>query len=148
MNEEEREGTHQAQEIHKRGAEAINRHDLDAFANLYSTNAVVIDPTYPEPLKGRDAIRKDVADLFGAFPDVQVQLSNSMIGAGVLAAEWKMTGTHRGPLPVPTGTVPATNKRFELVIATFERLDGNGQIVEERRYYDISGWLGQLGIAP
>jgi hypothetical protein len=60
----------------------------------------------------------------------------------------KMTGTHKGPLPVPTGTVPATNKRFELMIATFERLDGDGQIVEERRYYDISGWLGQLGIAP
>lgn len=135
-----------AHELHKNGADAFNRHDLDGFVGIYSTNAVVNDPGYPEPLKGHDAIRKDMSDFFAAFPDLQVRLVNSITGPDGIAGEWIMTGTHKGPLASPAGTIEPTNKKVEIRIATFERLDGSGRIVEERRYYDQASFLGQLGI--
>jgi steroid delta-isomerase-like uncharacterized protein len=136
-----------AHDAHKNGADALNRQDLDGFVGIYSTNAIVNDPAYPEPLKGHDAIRKDMSDFFTAFPDLQGRLVNSISGADGIAGEWIMTGTHKGPLSSPTGTIEATNKKVEIKLATFSKLDGSGRIVEERRYYDLASFIGQLGIA-
>ncbi len=65
----------------------------------------------------------------------------------MIAAEWVMTGTNRGPIESPAGSIPATNKSMELRVATFERLDSEGRIVEESRYYDQAGLFAQLGIS-
>jgi hypothetical protein len=60
-----------------------------------------------------------------------------------------MTGTHTEPLDAPTGEeIPPTNKRIELKGGVFGRLNDRGEIVEERRYYDVGTILRQLGIAP
>lgn len=137
----------QAHDVHKRGADVFSRHDIDAFADLYASNALVNDPGYPQPLKGREAIKKDMAIFVTAFPDIQVRVVNSIVGDNnTIAAEWVMTGTNRGPIEAPTGSIPATNKPMELGVATFERLDGEGRIVEESRYYDQAGLFAQLGI--
>ena len=125
----------------------VSRQDIDAFADLYGSEAVVNDPGYPEPLKGREAIKKDISIFVTAFPDIQVRVVRSIVGDdNTIAAEWVMTGTNRGPIETPTETIPATNKAMELRVATFERLDGDGRIVEESRYYDQAGLFAQLGI--
>ena len=60
-----------------------------------------------------------------------------------------MTGTHTGPLETPTGEqIPPTNKRIDLKGAVFGRLNERGEIVEERRYYDVGTMLRQLGLVP
>ncbi|MEX0696183.1 MAG: ester cyclase [Dongiaceae bacterium] len=139
----------QAHEVHKKGADVFTRHDIEAFADLYAADAVVNDPGYPEPLKGREAVKKDMAVFVTAFPDIQVRVVNSIAaGNNMIAAEWVMTGTNRGPIETPTGTIPATNKRIELRVGTFERLNGEGRIVEESRYYDQAGLFAQLGVSP
>jgi steroid delta-isomerase-like uncharacterized protein len=136
-----------AHDIHKKGAEVFSRHDQDAFAALYASDGVVNDPGYPDPLKGRDAIKKDMAVFLTAFPDIQVRLVNSIGSDNMIAAEWVMTGTNRGPIESPAGSIPPTNKPMELRVATFERLDGEGRIIEESRYYDQAGLFAQLGIS-
>lgn len=136
-----------AQAIHKKSAEAISEHDWEGFAKLYAPEAIVYDPSYPNPLKGREAIRKDMMDFGTAFPDLLARLDSSITADGMLAAEWTMTGTHRGPLVIPGGSIPATNKRIEVKGATFEKLDGEGRVLEERRYYDLAGLMSQLGLA-
>ena len=61
----------------------------------------------------------------------------------------RLTGTHTGPLETPTGDeVPPTNKRVDLKGGAFVRLNERGEIVEERRYYDVGTILRQLGIVP
>ena len=73
--------------------------------------------------------------------------SQSDDGSG--AGEVVMSGTHTGPLATPTGgEVPPTNKRIEVKGAAFVRLNGSGEIVEERRYYDVGTLLRQLGLMP
>jgi steroid delta-isomerase-like uncharacterized protein len=138
------------EEASKKLAKAINGHDLDALAKVYASDAVAYDPMYPEALRGRDAIKKDSADFFRAFPDLRFEITNIVEkDDGLGAGEVVMSGTHTGPLATPTGgEVPPTNKRIEIKGAAFVRLNGSGEIVEERRYYDVGTILRQLGIMP
>ena len=138
------------EEASRKLAKAVNAHDLDAVTKAYASDAVAYDPMYPEPLRGREAIKKDSADSFRAFPDMRFEISNIIEkddGSG--AGEVRISGTHTGPLATPTGgEVPPTNKRIDLKGAAFVRLNGSGEIVEERRYYDVGTILRQLGVMP
>jgi len=56
-------------------AAAMTKHDHpDAVANAYATDAVAYDPMYPEPLRGRDANRKEAAGFIRAFPDLRFEI--------------------------------------------------------------------------
>jgi len=138
------------QDASRKFAETFNKHDLDGLAKLYATDAVAYDPMYPEPLRGRDAIRKDTATFFKGFPDIRFEIITTIEKDDRNGAdEVRMTGTHTGPLETPTGEELApTNKRVELKGSAFVRLNERGEIVEERRYYDVGTFLRQLGLMP
>lgn len=129
------------------GIDAINNHDVDAAAALNAVDAVAYDPAYPEPLRGRDAIRQDYADFFLAFPDLHATVSQVLVSGNTVAYEMQVTGTHQGPLDTPRGTLPATNNHIELRMAVFAEVDPSGLILHERRYYDVASLLQQLGLA-
>jgi steroid delta-isomerase-like uncharacterized protein len=126
--------------------DAFNRRDANAFTGCYATKAEVADPQYEEPLQGSEAISKDVGAWFGAFPDIEARIVRTVVNGDTYAAEWTMSGTHKGPLVMPDGHVPATGKPIRVALATVGRLDGQGHIAEERRYYDLAGIMGQLGL--
>ena len=138
------------QEISRKAADSFNKHDLDALAKLYAEDAVAYDPMYPEPLRGRAAIRKDAATFFRGFPDIRYEIITTLEKDDRNGAdEIQMMGTHTGPLETPTGQeLPPTNKRVELKGGAFTRLNDRGEIVEERRYYDVASVLRQLGVVP
>ena len=127
---------------------AINAHDAAGLAARYSADAVVLDPQYPEALRGRAAIERDMAEFVAAFPDLRAQVTRTLFDGATHALEMTVSGTNTGPLALPTGdTIPATNRRLELHMAVFGRVDSEGLVVEERRYFDIAGQLAQLGLA-
>ena len=126
---------------------AINAHDIAGFASFYAEDAVVVDPQYPEPLRGRAAIERDIADFLRAFPDLGMEVTRTVVDGPVTAVEATLTGTHDGPLALPTGEVPATGRRLRFPMAFFDRLDEEGLIVEERRYYDLATQQEQLGLS-
>lgn len=127
--------------------DAVNRHDAAGFAALYAPNGILRDPQYSEPLEGRDAIRKDLEDFLSGFPDLYAETRSVIESGDTYAVEGTFAGTHQGPLPTPTGEIPATGRRIELRAAGFYRLDGQGRILEESRYYDLAGLLAQLEVA-
>jgi steroid delta-isomerase-like uncharacterized protein len=126
--------------------EAFNRHDPAAFAACYAEKAVIADPQFAEPLSGVAAITKDIGAWFGAFPDIEAQVTFTVVDGVGYAAEWSMSGTHKGALVIPDGHVPATGKPLRLTVATVGSLDTDGRIVGERRYYDLAGVMSQLGL--
>jgi steroid delta-isomerase-like uncharacterized protein len=135
-----------APEITRQWVEAVNAHDAHAAADLYAPNAVVHDPSYPEPLEGRDAIRQDFESFFRAFPDLRFDIRQTISDGAINATDGSFSGTHRGPLPTPSGEIPPSGRRMELGGAGFTRLDGQGRILEEHRYYDLAGLLAQLEV--
>jgi steroid delta-isomerase-like uncharacterized protein len=138
------------EETARKLADAQTKHDSEAVARLYAPDAVAYDPMYPEPLRGREAIGKDSDGYFRAFPDLRFEIltvieKDDRSGA----AEVRLSGTHTGPLESPTGEmIPPTNKKAEVKGAGFVKLNEKGEIVEERRYYDVGTLLRQLGIVP
>lgn len=135
-----------AEDTIRKGLDAFNRHDPDAFAAMYTPDALAYDPQYPEPVRGKEALRKDIEDFFTAFPDIHLTLTDILSKGNTVAFAVSVTGTHKGPLSGPAGTIPATNRRVEMPVAVFARANAQDLIVEERRYYDMAGMMQQLGL--
>jgi steroid delta-isomerase-like uncharacterized protein len=133
-------------EVARTWIDAVNRKDVAAFAALYAPNAVLHDPQYPQSLEGKDAIQKDLTDFLQGFPDLHAVVRTVVESGDRYASEGKFTGTHKGPLPTPAGEIPPTGKRIEFVGANFCRLDAQGRILEESRYYDLGGLFAQLEV--
>ena len=133
-------------EIFRREADSITRHDAKAFAANYAKNAAVYDPQYAEPLRG-DAIRKDMADFFAAFPDLKAEVVSTIVDGASFAAEWSVSGTHQGMLSMADGTqISPTQRHVAVRGASVGRFNSQGLIAEERRYYDLASMQSQLGL--
>ena len=137
-----------AHETLQKQLDALNKHDIATFASYYRQDASVFDPSYPEPLQGQDAVRQDFSEFITAFPDLRMAIDRVVEDDDTTAYEIRMSGTHTGPLVSPAGEIPATNRKIDVKGGVFTKFDKDGRIVEERRYYDLAGMLGQLGIAP
>lgn len=124
---------------------ALNQHDLQAFQAFYAKDCTVIDPEYPEPLKGHSAIRKDFEKTLTGFPDMKYTLKGVAASDDTVAFELIATGTHKGDIPGPAGPIRATKRTMELRMAVFERINEQGLITEERRYFDMAVLMQQLG---
>lgn len=125
---------------------AINAHDAARLAASYSEDAVVRDPQYPEPLRGRAAVEHDASLFFAAFPDLRAEVTCSVTSGSTLGAEMTLAGTHAGPLTLPSGDVPPTGRPLRFEMAFFTRIDDDGLVADERRYYDVADQLEQLGL--
>jgi steroid delta-isomerase-like uncharacterized protein len=125
---------------------ALNRHDPDGFAGFYTADAVIEDPQYPEPLKGRAAIRKDIAAFVAAFPDLEFTVKSVLQDGNSVAFDGVGKGTHKGPMVGPEGEIPATNRPMQVRFAALLRVNDEGLITEERRYFDLAGLMQQLGV--
>lgn len=127
-------------------ADAMNGHDPKALSELYADDAVVYDPLYPEPLRGRAAIENDAASFFNGFSDLRTEMHTVLEQDDRGAVELGFKGTHDGTLSSPLGDIPATNKRLDMRVGGFAKLNAQGQIVEERRYFDTGQMMQQLGL--
>ena len=65
-------------ELHRRGYDAFNRRDLDAWLELGDTDiefsAVLVAVEGGTPYHGHDGARRFWRDLFDAFPDLRVEV--------------------------------------------------------------------------
>jgi steroid delta-isomerase-like uncharacterized protein len=103
---------------------AFNQHDVDAVMDLYAPHATMLDPTYDEPVEGKDVIRQHLVDLFAAVPDVNDEVVSTVVQPGFAAVEI-----------VATGTAVGTTEPFTLPIATIFTI-ADGRITRDATYYD------------
>jgi steroid delta-isomerase-like uncharacterized protein len=111
---------------------ALNQHDLQAFQSFYAKDCTVTIPEHPRPLKGRDAVRKDLEKTFAGYPDIKYTLKGITASGDTIAVELIGRGKHKADI-------------LELPIAAFQKINDEGLIVEERRYYDMALVQQQLG---
>ena len=136
-----------AKETYNRAVDAFNRNHTATFAALYAADAVVHDPLYPQPLRGREAIEQDVVDIRRALPDAKFAFRALLEVEEMAAGQYILSGTHDGPFATSEGEIPASGKALNSEGAVFSRFNAQGEIVEERRYYDVAGMLSQLGLS-
>jgi hydroxyacylglutathione hydrolase len=124
--------------------DALARHDLDAIAAAWAPDghshvAGQADATGP------DGVRTYWAELFGASPDLRLQIEDLIAEGDQVAVKWSGSGTFAGPGSYQ-GIEP-TYTRLEL-----EGLDlfslRDGQIVREDAYTDGTTFARQIGLLP
>ena len=130
----------------RRCVDAINRGDAAAYAAEFTADAVIHDPSYPHPLKGREAIQADIAVLLRAVPDIRGTIRSVVSDGDQVAAEVTFQGTNTEPYVTPQGEVPPTGRPVSLHLHDHVELGPDGQAAEERRYYDTAAFYTQFGV--
>jgi len=126
---------------------AYNSGDVDLVAACYAEGATQEHPFFPNGNRGRDAIRQAENGMFAAFSEIDWKLVRTIEQGDWGVIETVVAATNTSDLPLPDGNVvPATNKRVSIPLVNVVRLDGDGDIAEERRYMDVAGFMGQLGL--
>ena len=114
--------------------------DAMALATGYVDDALVESPMFGE-LRGRERICDSYQSLFRTFPDWQFVGSDPLVDGHRVALPFSATATHVGEFM----GLPGTNRQFKIHgVRLFEV--GDGKIRRERRLYDFTGLLIQVGV--
>jgi len=135
-----------AREMMERAISTWNARDKSAWISLFGPD---FDLSLPGGLQA-DGIA--AAQLFyalwqDAFPDNRVEPQRIITEGDTVVLESIFDGTHTGPLNLPTGSVPPTNKhaRVPYVLVGTAGADTFARMVF---YYDQVEILEQLGLMP
>lgn len=118
----------------------MNRHEPRALAALYAPECEVESPLFSS-LRGRAAVEESFRKWFGIFPDVEFRRESTIIDPPSVAVATVATATHEGEL----FGLPASHKKIEFRIVRLVAVE-DGLIQTERRVYDFTGLLVQLGV--
>lgn len=124
-----------------RHAGAWNRHDAEALSADHADDGVIISPMFAR-VEGRAQIRASYASLYTIFPDWELGYTAAICEGRRLAVPFQVRATHRGEFM----GLPGTGKRCEFEGVSLFTLDDALRIREERRIYDFTGLLTQLGV--
>ena len=122
-------------------ARGLNQHDASALSMLYAPNAVVESPMAGGEVKGRNAIGEVTRAWLSGFPDVTFTLEALLIDGDRAAWIGVTHGTDTGGFM----GLPPTNKPFRVPMV-FLCTVADGVIIHERRIYDFTGMLVQIGL--
>jgi steroid delta-isomerase-like uncharacterized protein len=129
-------------------AELINRHceayarlDAEALAADHAVDSVLESPVAGGTVTGREAIAKIYRAWFAGFPDVTMDWTDRVIDGDRAVQVATASGTDTGGFM----GFPATGKRFGFPIV-YMFVFRNGLIAHERRVYDFTGMLLQIGL--
>jgi steroid delta-isomerase-like uncharacterized protein len=122
---------------------AWEKQDVPALGACYADDCTVVSPIF-HTLRGRAQVERSYRDLFRAFASPSVHVDDTVISTGEpprAVIVWTVQSIHAGEI----FGVPGSGRRIERTTAyimTFR----NGLITSERRVYDFTNMLLQLGV--
>lgn len=126
--------------FYARRLDAMNRHDVVALARDHTEEGIVQSPLSGGVAQGREAIERVYDSFIKAFPDVQLRQESLLIDGQRAVFLLNLTGTDAGGL---MGMAP-TGRAFSVSMVFLDEFEG-GLIARERRIYDFTGLLIQIG---
>ena len=124
-----------------RRLEAMNRHDVAGSTTLYAEDCVVESPTAGGVVQGLPTVEAIERAWVTGFPDVVFTTEDLLIDGEHVAWIGRAEGTDTGGFM----GLPPTGKAFALPMVILSTLHAR-HIVHERRIYDFTGMLVQIGI--
>jgi steroid delta-isomerase-like uncharacterized protein len=123
-----------------RWRDGLVRRDAAALAADYAEDAVVESP-WVGTVKGREAIEQSWRAVWSAFPDQVFHEEELLLDGDRAALLATAAGTDLGGFM----GLAATGKPFRITIVFLFTFDDR-HIVHERRIYDFTGMLVQIGV--
>ena len=127
----------------QREMEMFSTGDLSIADEIYSEDYVGYDPAQPEPIRGIEGAKEEVAGYRAAFSDLTVTLDHQVAEGDYVATRWTARGTHDGELfgVAPTGNSVSTSGITIIRVA-------DGKIVEDYTQWDALGLMQAIGAVP
>lgn len=114
--------------------------DADGLGAFHTENGTMDSPMFGHR-QGRHAIADSYRALFATFPDWDFQGEPLLIDGNRVCQPFTATATHVGPFM----GIDGTNRKFKIQgVRLFTMADGLVQ--HERRMYDFTGLLIQVGV--
>ena len=130
--------------IAERYYRSIEEGRVDAALELLAPGAEFTNPLGAVPVP--DGVRDMLKGYVTGFPDNKFEVKHTIESGEDVVLEGDWVGTHTGPMPLPTGqSVPATGRKVRAPFATIFKVR-EGRIVSHRSYWDLAGFLAQLGL--
>jgi steroid delta-isomerase-like uncharacterized protein len=117
------------------------RRDAVALAAEHAADATVVSPIFGT-VRGRAAIELTYRDLFTVFADWDFLGEDLVIDDTRVVQVFRARATHAHEFL----GMPGTGRRFEIQGALVFHFAADGLIQHERRIYDFSGMLIQIGV--
>ena len=131
---------HDARTFFNRQQEAWEARDADALARAYTEDGTILSPIF-RTVQGNDAIAQSFRALFDMFADWQYAGQELLVDGDSIAQPFVVRATHTREFM----GLPGSGRTFEIQgVCLFKMKDG--LIAYERRYYDFTGMLIQLGV--
>ncbi|MFQ6060383.1 MAG: ester cyclase [Thermoplasmata archaeon] len=125
--------------------EAFNAGDLDRCLGYFSESTVRYAPGLSEPIRGRDALREAIESFLAPFPDMRAEKVSLFAQGDLVCLQAVAAGIHKNPFKGPRGEIPPTNSPVRIPICHVFKVE-NGEITEDHQYFDVLGFLAQLGV--
>jgi predicted ester cyclase len=124
-----------------RAVEAINRHDLAGYEEVFDPAVVTIDPVRGNPV-GRSVASTQIGALLAAFPDLNIDVEEIIESGNRTVSLFTLTGTNTGSW---RGHEP-TGRSMRLHTCRVGEWMGD-RVVTTGSYWDELTPLRQLGLA-
>ncbi|ATB42154.1 hypothetical protein CYFUS_007631 [Cystobacter fuscus] len=124
--------------------EAAEVQDVKKFVSLFANDGYFYDVSAGRKYRG-DEIGRTVEIYATAFPDMHRALDKFYVSGDVVVVELSLNGTHRGPLELPVGTIPATGKEIHAPCCDVFHLK-DGKVQSFHCYTAATILLGQLEV--
>jgi steroid delta-isomerase-like uncharacterized protein len=131
----------QVQRLLERQAAAWTSRDIAALAAGHAEAGILFSPMFGR-LEGRAQIEHSYHSLFSIFPDWQIRFEPAIIDGDRLALPFTVTATQLGDFL----GFPGSGARCAFAGVSVILLDAEGLVLEERRTYDFTAVLAQMGV--
>ena len=118
--------------------------DVKQFVSLFTPDGYFWDVSAGVKYSG-EQLGLTVDIYAEAFPDMHRAIDQMYTTGDVVVVELSLNGTHKGPLALPLGTIPATGKEIHAPCCDVFHLE-NGKVKSFHCYTAGTILLGQLGV--
>ena len=127
--------------IVERFAQTWQLRDPAELAQHHAPDGVAESPMYAT-LRGRKAIEDAYRAFFTSFPDATFTLENIVVDPPYVVLFSTVNATHQNDF----FGLPGTNRHVDFRMSRLMKINDDGLIEHERRIYDFTGLLVQIGV--
>ena len=120
----------------------LNEHSFETIAEILAPNYTNYFPGAPAPLN-RETFQPTVEELFTAFPDLRIEVHETIAEGDAVAARYTLHGTHQGPFL----GIPATGKRIAVPGIAYYHVQ-DGKMIDDYPGFQALSLMQQLGVVP
>ena len=131
----------------RRAYQTAEDKDIAGWANCFTDDGTFTDESVGITYRGPKELGRTVEVYAAAFPDMHRELYRLYEAGDTVVVELALQGTQRGPLVLPSGTIPPSGKRMDAPCCDVFRIK-DGKIESFNCYPSGTIILGQLGALP